>query len=357
MRLLLLLLFGVLSSLKLVAQPRNVIIITTDGFRWQELYGGMDTALANNKKFNEGDSLFLYKKYWAANPLERRIKLMPFMWQTLVNEGALYGNRSKGNKVDVANPHWFSFPGYSEIFTGIADEKINSNSYPPNPYTNLLEFLNKEPEFKNKVAAFGAWEAFDRILNEERSKFPVTKAYDSLPGKLTADGRLIQKMLQESYKPWHNDECLDVFTHYAAMDYLKNKKPRVLFIGYGETDEWAHAGKYKAYLEAAHQVDSWLKEIWQYLQSDPQYRNNTLVFITTDHGRGDAVKAEWTSHGSKIKGASETWFAILSPNVKSRGEVTEQAQYYAKQFAQTIASLLGKTFTATHPIADKISIK
>jgi hypothetical protein len=43
----------------------NIIIVTTDGFRWQELYTGMDSTIANNQKFNEGDSAYIYAHYWA----------------------------------------------------------------------------------------------------------------------------------------------------------------------------------------------------------------------------------------------------------------------------------------------------
>ena len=31
----------------------NLILSTTDGLRWQELYQGMDTVLANDKAFNQ----------------------------------------------------------------------------------------------------------------------------------------------------------------------------------------------------------------------------------------------------------------------------------------------------------------
>src|SRR5688572_23433351 len=111
----------------------NIIIITTDGLRWQEVFGGMDSAIANNKKFNQDDSAAIYKKYWAATPLERRKKLLPFYWSIIEKNGQLYGNRDLGNKIDNANPYWFSYPGYSEIFTGHADTLINKNDYPPNP--------------------------------------------------------------------------------------------------------------------------------------------------------------------------------------------------------------------------------
>ena len=151
----------------------NIIIITTDGLRWQEVFTGMDSAIANNTKFNQDDSAAIFKKYWADNPGERRKKIMPFLWSVIEKNGQIYGNRYLGNKIDNANRYWFSYPGYNEIFTGYADTLINRNDYPPNPNITVLEFLNRLPKYKNKVAAFGAWDAFDRIINEGRSKVPV----------------------------------------------------------------------------------------------------------------------------------------------------------------------------------------
>lgn len=333
----------------------NLIIITTDGFRWQDLFKGMDSAIATNKKFNQGDSTYLFKKYWDPNEADRRKKLLPFLWSTVAAKGQLYGNRSYGNKVDNANPYWFSYPGYSEIMTGYADTAINSNDFPPNPHVTVLEFLNQQPQFKNKVAAFGAWEAFNRILNEKRSGIPVIAAFDASGGKTpTPRQKLLNGLLADSYKPWLEEECLDVFTHYAALEELQTKKPKVLYIAYGETDEWAHSGMYRSYLDAAHQVDAWIKQIWDYVQSDPQYRNKTALFITTDHGRGDAVKSEWTSHGSSIKDAHQIWMAVLAPTLRSKGEVKEPMQVYQQQFAQTMAALLGLRFTASHPVAQAV---
>jgi hypothetical protein len=336
-------------------QTQNIIIITTDGFRWQEVFKGMDSAIANNSKFNEGDSSYIFKKYWANSENERRKKLMPFLWTTVVDKGQVFGNRSFGSKVDNANPYWFSYPGYSEIFTGYPDTAINSNSYDPNPHVTVLEFLNKQPKLKGKVAAFGAWNAFDRILNEKRSGIPVINGYDATGGKApTANEKMLNRLLKDSYRPWHEDECLDVFTHHAAMEWLKTRKPRVLYIAYGETDEWAHAGQYRSYLDAGKQVDTWIKEIWDFVQSDPQYRNKTTLFITVDHGRGDIKKEEWTSHNNKIADSHEIWFAVMGPDSPVRGELKTEMQLYQQQFAQTFARLMGYTYTASHPIADEI---
>ncbi len=161
-------------------------------------------------------------------------------------------------------------------------------------------------------------------------------------------------MLEDSFRPFHNNECLDVYTHYEALEELKTNKPRVLYIAYGETDEWAHEGSYRYYLDAAHQVNAWMKQLWELIQKGPQYKNKTAVVFTTDHGRGDAIKSQWTSHGSQIKGASEIWFAAMGPNIQAKGEIQEKGQIYQEQFAQTIAKILGYTFNANHLIAKEV---
>ncbi len=336
-------------------KTENIIIITTDGLRWQEVFKGMDSALANNSKFNQDDSGYIFKKYWDENENVRRKKLFPFLWSTIETNGQLFGNREFGTKVNNKNPHWFSYPGYSEIMTGYADTLIDRNDYPPNPHVTVLEFLNRQAKLKGKVVVFGAWNAFDRILNEERSGIPVMSAFNPTGGKIpTSNERLINKMMKESHKPWLDAECLDVFTHHSAMEWIKSRKPRVVYIAYGETDEWAHSGQYRSYLDAAQQVDNWIKQLWEYLQSDPQYKNKTTIFITTDHGRGDIVKDEWTSHGKKYAGSDEMWFAVMGPDSPVRGELKTDVQIYQQQFAQTIAKLMGYTYKATHPIADEI---
>ena len=66
------------------------------------------------------------------------------------------------------------------------------------------------------------------------------------------------------------------------------------------------------------------------------------------------IKKEWTSHGSSIQDAYQIWFAVMGPNTPLGGEVKSDVQLYQKQFAQTMAKLMGYTFKANHPIAEEI---
>jgi phosphopentomutase len=201
------------------------------------------------------------------------------------------------------------------------------------------------PAYKGKVAAFGAWDAFDRILNEKRAGFPVVNAFDSYP-ELEKDPemKMLSKMLKESFKPFGMAESLDAFTHFKAMHYLKKNKPKALYISYGETDEFAHEGAYNHYLDAAHQFDAWVGEIWDFVNSDPDYKGKTTLLITTDHGRGDANKYQWTSHGEKVKDCYQIWYAMLGANIPNLGEVKTSEKVYQKELIHKAAKAIGVSF-------------
>jgi hypothetical protein len=120
-----------------------------------------------------------------------------------------------------------------------------------------------------------------------------------------------------------------------------------LFIGLGETDDWAHFGAYTEYLNAAHLGDSYLRELWDLVQSMPQYRGKTTLIVLPDHGRGEGTK--WTSHGKDIPESKETWMAFLGPDTAALGERKNFGPVTESQVAATLAALLGEDYHAAAP--------
>jgi len=135
----------------------NLFIITTDGFRWQEVFTGADSLLINNEKYTT-DTALTKMMYWDSNIEIRRKKLMPFFWNVLSKKGQLFGNRIYDNKVNVSNIWALSYPGYNEIFTGDDDITVSSNKKIGNPNINVLEYLNNKDQYKGKVAVFTSWD-------------------------------------------------------------------------------------------------------------------------------------------------------------------------------------------------------
>lgn len=344
--LLLVLLAGI--SLGAFAQTKttkteNIILITFDGLRWQELFKGADSLMVDDTGLIESSGSLL-SDFWHPDPLQRRKMLFPFFWSTIATEGQLYGNRAYGNRVDNQNKMWFSYPGYNEVLSGFADdERINSNSKINNPNVTFLEYLNQMPQFKGKVMAFGSWDVFPYIIHENRSGIPVNAGFDLAEGDdLTDVEKTVNRMQQEIRGPWGGVR-LDPFTHHYALEAIKKHKPKVLYIAYGETDDWAHGGKYDQYIWSAKQTDAYIREIWETVQADPQYKDKTTLIITTDHGRG-ITKTSWKSHGASVPQGGEIWMMAIGPDTPATGEMKTQGQWQSAMVARTIFQLLGMEY-------------
>lgn len=332
-------------------KPLNVFIITTDGFRWQEVFTGADSTLIHKTSIVKDTSLVL-QQYWDADAAARRQKLMPFLWNVVAKKGQLYGNRLLNNKVDVANIYKISYPGYNEILTGYADNKFVPNTPVNNLNTNILEYLNEQPDYEGKVAAFSSWNVIPHILNQERNDFTINGGYDMLEEDEDSTNMFVNQVQQNAVK---THTRYDMLTYVSAKEYIMQNHPKAVFLGFGETDEYAHKSRYDMYLQKANDVDRMISELWYYVQTDPFYKDNTIFIITTDHGRGKKQSTWWT-HSLLTKGSGEAWMAIIGPGISPMGEMNGEFQAYQKQIAPTIAMLLGEKFEANHPIAKPLAL-
>lgn len=334
-------------------KTENVILITLDGMRWQEIFNGADSSFMKQQQHLKDGKL--KQKYWRSDLTERRKALLPFFWTTIAEKGQLYGNRALGSKVDVTNNQLFSYPGYNELLTGHADnERVHSNDKFYNPNKNVLEFINAQPAFKGKVGAFTSWDVFPYIINDKRSGVFVSTGWEPVKDAKLNDREKMMNQLTQSLPNPLGDVRLDAFTFYYGMEYMKKNKPRVMYFAFDETDDFAHGGEYGAYLNAAHYTDRFISELWDYLQSEPTYKNKTTIIITCDHGRGNDSEG-WRHHGQKVPEASQIWFAFLGPDTPANGEMKNSPQLYQNQIAKTIATLLGVEFTSEPKPGDVIS--
>jgi hypothetical protein len=340
--------FGALLSFgagpALAGKTQNVVLIVSDGLRWQEVFTGADAALLNEK---EGGSWLaqseLRKRYWREDAGARRAALFPFLWGTVAKQGQIFGNQLKGSVAKVTNGKAFSYPGYNEMTTGYPNDAIDSNEFGPNPNATVFEWLNRSAEFHGKVAVFGTWKVYDNIFNRSRSGLVMQTGW-TLPEKAQETPRdALLRELYETTTRFDDEDVGNSFLQVPLLDYVKAAHPRVLFVGYGETDNWAHQGRYDLVLESAHGMDHFVHQLWDTMQAMPQYRGNTTFIITTDHGRGSGL-TEWKEHGVKEKGSENVWIAVLGPDTAPLGERTHIAPVTQSQIAATVAALVGKDY-------------
>jgi hypothetical protein len=343
-------------------KTRNVVLIVSDGLRWQEIFSGADPTLLNEKDGGIWDSEeSLHKAYWRDDVSARRKALFPFLWGTVAVQGQIFGNQALGSVARVTNPYAFSYPGYNEMLTGHPDTRIDANEFGPNPNVNVFEWLNGRADLKGRVSVYATWEIFKDIFNVQRSHLPLHVGWD-LPYPGSANPR--EQLLNELYGTTtrlEDEDVYDAFLQVPLIDSFRSHKPRVLFVGYGETDNWAHAGRYDLVLHSAHMFDHFVAQLWNTLQRLPEYHGSTTFIITTDHGRGSGP-VDWKEHGVDQKGSDNIWIAVIGPDTAPLGERRNTPEVHQAQIAATIAALLGKDYRqgvpeAAPPITEVIGRK
>jgi hypothetical protein len=332
-------------------KTKTVVLIVSDGLRWQEIFTGAEADLLNDK---EGGSWVpadvLRQRYWRDDPDQRRALLFPFLWGTVAKQGQIFGNQARGSVAHVTNGKAFSYPGYNEMSTGYPNDAIDSNEFGPNPNASVFEWLNKSDEFRGRVAIYGTWNAYDDIFNRKRSGLTMQTGW-SLPKKdhETPRDALLRELFATTTQ-FDEEDSPNSFLQIPLIDYVKSGKPRVLFVGYGETDNWAHQGRYDLVLDSAHRFDRLVEQLWNTMQAMPQYRGTTTFIITADHGRGSGL-TEWKEHGVEEKGSENIWIAVMGPDTAPLGERTQVPPVAQAQIAATVAAFVGKDYHAAVPKA------
>jgi hypothetical protein len=307
-------------------RTRNLILVTADGLRWQDLFHGIDPLLAREKSVSMDPS----SKDADARRARyaTRESLAPFFWRTLAKNGVVLNN------VNVTNAYRVSYPGYSEILTGRAsDDVITGNIDIQQPNETVLEFLRRQLSLPAPgVALFSSWDHFHYIAEHTPGSIVINAGYQDSPASPD-----LSRLQHVTLSPW--DEARhDSFTFELALDYLKQQKPRALAISFDETDDWAHARRYDRVLDMIAATDGFLARLWTTIQSIPEYRDSTTLIVTSDHGRG-ATLSDWSGHGRKVEGADKIWMAILGPDTPAAGEISTHAEQ--RDIAPTIIKLMG----------------
>lgn len=343
-----LVLLALLLPLSIKAEPK-VVLVSIDGVRWQEVFAGADPALYQQSQWVKTPELIR-----AFKPGQPEL-LMPFLHKTLKQQGITVGDRSQGSAINVSNPYQISYPGYQELLAGFSDPSIRSNNKVANPNVTVLEWLNQQPQMQHKVAAFGSWDLFPYILNTERSGLTVNAGFMQEQGELSEKQKYLNQLQAKTPSPFASVR-LDVFTQEFALEHMRLHKPKLLYIALGEADDFAHLGQYDQYLAAIHRSDQFIADLWQELQNDPYYRDQTTLLISTDHGRGEA--AQWRSHGKsaavpgykgpvpQIAGSEQIWLAAMGPEIPAAGLIRTTGTWQQGQMAATLAAALGFDYQA-----------
>jgi hypothetical protein len=317
-----------------------VVLVVLDGVRWQEVFGGADRAIASRQR---GPNPIAW-----ANPRA----LMPNLHQMIETDGMVIGAPGHGAEMTTGGAQRISLPSYREIFTGRTDPGCQSNDC-SRPLGRTLADDLYDVLGPGEFAVIASWPKIARAASSDPSRFVLTTGR-KLIGQgdvLRADdviSSLLDAGIHTSAFPGEGDYRPDSLTERIALRYLATARPRFLFVGLGDVDEYAHRNDYRGYLEALHESDEFLGELAVTLDAMGARGQHTTVLVTTDHGRA----YNFRDHGLWHPESSRVWLVAAGGDVPSRGFVSSSHRHTLTDIAPTVGALLGMPIGDGEPIAE-----
>lgn len=309
--------FFVASAGPALAEP-NVILITLDGVRFQDFFGGV----------------------------RKRTPLFPRLHASARDGDAwLFGDGGKGGVFRVANEVAVSLPGYRAILSGEFEDRCRGNGCANIDRETIFDGLADLGFSRGELAAFASWKEVGLALEKNPGKISRAVARGEYPSaEATAEE------LEAARKIAHADEVdptgwgsrRDVHTYSLARLFLAHHRPRFLYLSFLDADEYGHLKRYREYSASLLRYDAWIADLSAELARMGEYGEETSIVITTDHGRGRGPF--WAGHGRGIPNSFRTWAAVIpSPRIRAAGGVLPRI---AREFSQvdlrpTIEGLLG----------------
>lgn len=115
--------------------------------------------------------------------------------------------------------------------------------------------------------------------------------------------------------------------------------PRLIMVNLPDTDLRGHEGNWEAYLNAITHADSIIYQLWQKIQADSFYQNNTTLIVTNDHGRHDDEHGGFKNHGDDCEGCEHIMLLAIGRNVP-KGLINDDLHFQI-DVAKTVGNLLG----------------
>jgi hypothetical protein len=276
-----------------------VVVVTLDGVRWQEVFDGSDPR-------------------WSDRAIAARA-LMPNLHRLATERGSAVGAPGYG-RISASGPHFVSLPGYMEILGGRSAVDCKDNDCPQTAVPTLFDDAARSGA---KVAGFSSWERTARALTASPGLFPLSCGRAGNPAIDPSPG-------EGDYRP-------DALTADLALSYAEREAPDVLFLGLGDTDEYAHHRDYAGYLRAIQFADSVIGRLVALMDRKGDWGRRATIFVTADHGRSK----DFDGHGAFAPESARVWLVAAGAAIRARGPVASPTDRRLADIAPTIRPIVG----------------
>lgn len=250
-------------------KTKHHIIIVLDGPRWSETWG---------------DTTFQF---------------IPNQATILKKQGTFFNNFENSGKT-------LTNAGHTAITTGVNQRISNVGMKLPKNPSIFQYYLKQKSQDKRKAWVLTSKGKLQMLANTENKKWwnsYMPSTYCGVNG--SGRGYPDDKNTIENFKK-----------------IILEHKPELAIINLLNIDSWAHQGNWDRYVESIKDLDEMVLDLWNTIQSDPELKDKTAIYITNDHGRHlDNVKCGFESHGCNCEGCRHISLLAIGPDFEKNKEV------------------------------------
>lgn len=303
------------------------VVVAIDGVRWTDVFDGVDRTLALAHGMSEAE-------VFDANTLTPNL-------HALMEEGVALGGTGGSATISATGPSFVSIPGYLEMMTGRRPTGCTTNACSPTQLATLADDF-AEGMSPTDVAVIAAWEGIERAASRDPSRLTLSvgRSHGATRGRLrydTLSSALLSAGEHAGPEPGHGDFRRDLETAAIALHYLETFRARFLFLGLGETDEYAHDDDYRGYLRALTRADHIIGELREKLSALEHDGRRVTLVVTTDHGRSNT----FVGHGGDAPESARVWLVAAGDGIARRGAVNPDKPRHLADLTATLRLLGG----------------
>jgi hypothetical protein len=306
-------------------ESRTVVLVAIDGVRWQEVFDGVDAALANEKGLAPSERL-------------DAPHLVPNIHRLMTTDGAVVGAPSSGTPMQASGPNFVSLPGYMEMLTGRADTGCTNNACGDVRFSTIADDV---ADRGGVAAVIASWPGILHAASATPGRVATSIGQHGGVDETLFEDPNLTALLRDGQAagrgPGEEDFRRDASTGNVACSYLESHRPTFLFVGLGETDEYAHQGDYRGYLGALHDADAVVGRLAEEVAALNQDGHPSTLMVTTDHGRASG----FSTHGGDHPESARVWLVATGAGIRARGATTSAAPRHLADVSQTLRSVLG----------------
>lgn len=279
-----------------------------------------------------------------------RHQYIPHLYNDMLKEGTLYTNLINLN-------FKFHMPPVNSINTG----KVFASQHREFDTPGIFQYVRKKYNLaKTKLWFIGNW--FDSMAGFKTEEY----GEDTLPCQaavsveFVVSPELVEKMNNQELNfleyarqvnekgvtPYFQWDTLGEYYYDIFRKIIREFKPKLIHYIMADVES-AHYGIFSRYIFALKRSDEKIFQIWQMIQEDPFYKDNTYLIVNVDHGRDNYYMQH--SECPLEESTQRIWMYIYGPNIK-KGQIIERPVYHIDIFS-TAAHIMG---VETHPTDGKI---